>query len=291
MDKKSDKKVAIVTGGSEGIGKGIATALAKRDFSVYLVARTEEKLERARDEIINQTGNERVEYRRGDVTVFLQIRKIIDEIYDANGRLDVFVNNAGTYLPASLKDNFGSVMEKVISLNKLDFLAPYAISIYLAWKFKGLDNTLKILNVASQAAHFVLDNGIAYGPPKSALIPAMFTLRKEIVNINSEKDGKINVEVYNVYPGTVATEKVIPLIKSGALQNPTTLESLVDTVMDMLDGRTKTQDVYIGYSPGKGIVRRCYSSNPDDYNPLPLLKDGETVVNPNFSPSEYFQVK
>ena len=90
-----ENKVAIVTGGSEGIGFGIASALAEKGVHVYLVARTESKLEAAKDKIQEQGG--KVDIRPADIMDLRKMKEIIDKVYDENGRLDIFVNKEGIW--------------------------------------------------------------------------------------------------------------------------------------------------------------------------------------------------
>lgn len=83
-----DGSVSIVTGGSEGIGKAIARALAERGSRVTITARREGPLREAAEEI----GAEAI---AGDVGVEADAVRTVREVVDARGRLDILVNNAG----------------------------------------------------------------------------------------------------------------------------------------------------------------------------------------------------
>lgn len=268
--------VAIVTGGSEGIGFGIASALAKEGALVYLVARTQSKLDEAK-KIIEKRGG-RAETRSADITDVQSIKDIINEVYNEEKRLDIFVNNAGTWRPHTISTPFGEI-EKILHL---DFIAPYEITQYLAEQFSSRPkNKLKVLTVLSQAALQVMSSGMGYGPAKMALTSGLFHLQKEL-----EIAGIKNIELYRLYPNTVATDKAISLIREGKLQNPTTLDSVVSAAIDLLHGRTKTRDLRIGYYPNKGIVRTFLPSNPESFY---THNQTEEVVDPNFNPHEYFK--
>jgi 3-oxoacyl-[acyl-carrier protein] reductase len=266
-------KVAIVTGASEGIGLGISSALAKEGVKVYLVARTLSKLEEAKEKIEKQGGN--AEARSADITKFDTIKKIIDEVYESEKHLDIFVNNAGIWKGQSIDTDFSEIKDLI----DFNLISPYHISHYLSQKFMSIpDNHLKILTVVSQASVKVFPNGLGYGPAKMALTSALMHLRKEL-----ELNKIDNINLYNLYPNTVATEKMIPAIKAGQVDNPVNLESVVDTAIVLLKEEGKTNDARIGFYPGRGIIRTYFTSNPDQfYNPPIEL---EETLNSSFDPS------
>ena len=96
-------KVALVTGASQGIGRAAATALAAEGASVALVARGEEHLAAAADEISSMAAKGvRVLPVAGDVRDAGEIRRIHDTVTSELGPVDVLVNNAGTSVRGSL---------------------------------------------------------------------------------------------------------------------------------------------------------------------------------------------
>ena len=87
-----DNKIAIVTGASSDIGKGIAKRFVEEGAKVVLVARNLERLEATRKEINCEESTASVSC---DVTDESQVQQTVDRIMDAYGKIDILVNNAG----------------------------------------------------------------------------------------------------------------------------------------------------------------------------------------------------
>lgn len=96
-------KVAIVTGGSEGIGKAAATSMVSEGASVVICARRPDVLEQAADEISRATGGQ-VTAIPADVRKPEDVRTLFDKTLELHGRLDILVNNAGTAAGGSFGD-------------------------------------------------------------------------------------------------------------------------------------------------------------------------------------------
>src|SRR4051794_26421691 len=94
MDLGLEGKVAIVTGGSAGIGYAAAQALAREGARVVICSRTASTLAEAAGKLREDTGGEVVD-APGDVSKDEDIRKLFDITLQRFGRLDVLVNNAG----------------------------------------------------------------------------------------------------------------------------------------------------------------------------------------------------
>ena len=95
MDLQLRDKTALVTGGSEGIGKGIARGLAREGVDIAICARRKEPLQAAADEISRETGR-RIVPIQADLTKDEDARRFIEEGHRALGRVDIMVNNAGS---------------------------------------------------------------------------------------------------------------------------------------------------------------------------------------------------
>ena len=104
MDMGLKGKVAIVTGGSEGIGKATALSLATEGANVVICARRKDVLDAAAAEISRQTGSKVIGVP-ADVSKAADIQNVVDKAVQTFGRLDILVNNAG----ASAAGSFESV--------------------------------------------------------------------------------------------------------------------------------------------------------------------------------------
>ena len=95
MDLGLKGKVAIITGGSHGIGRGAAEAMAKEGARVALAARDQADLDRVAEEISQATGAEVIGIST-DVTDEAQVKALVAKVVDRWGTVNILVNNAGT---------------------------------------------------------------------------------------------------------------------------------------------------------------------------------------------------
>ena len=95
MDLGLEGKTALVTGGSEGIGRGIALGLAREGVDVAICARRAGPLEAAAASIVQQTGRKIVAIP-ADLTKDADAKNFVEQAHQALGRVDIMVNNAGS---------------------------------------------------------------------------------------------------------------------------------------------------------------------------------------------------
>ncbi len=95
MDLKLKSKTALVTGGSEGIGKAIALALAQEGVEVAICARRKEPLEAAAKEIATATKRKVIAIP-ADLTKDEDAKNFVTKAHAGLGRIDIMVNNAGS---------------------------------------------------------------------------------------------------------------------------------------------------------------------------------------------------
>ena len=102
MDLELTGKIAIVTGGSDGIGKAAATSMAREGARVAIVARTQEKLDNAVAEIKAETDGVVIGVA-ADVSVESDVQAMVARVVDEFGGVDILVNNAGTSSATTLE--------------------------------------------------------------------------------------------------------------------------------------------------------------------------------------------
>ncbi len=103
MDLGLQDKVAIITGGSDGIGKAAALSMAQEGAAVVIVARRQDVLDQAEREILTATEG-RVLSISADVTDPVSARSIVEKTLNKFGRLDILVNNAGTSMAKAFEE-------------------------------------------------------------------------------------------------------------------------------------------------------------------------------------------
>ena len=92
-----DGKVLLVTGSTDGIGKQTAYGLASKGAIVLLHGRNSSKGEKVLEEIRSKTGNTRLQFFQAELSSPKAVRELADQIKETHNRLDVLINNAGTF--------------------------------------------------------------------------------------------------------------------------------------------------------------------------------------------------
>ncbi len=184
-----DGKVAVVTGGNRGIGRGIAESLAAEGARVFLTARSPEDARQAAQEIgRGATGI------ACDVRVLEMVQRVFREVERAAGGVDVLVNNAGVGVFAPVAemdpDDWRAVIET--NLHGVFFCCHEAIP-QMRKRGGGY-----IFNISSLAGKNAFPNGAAYNASKFGLNGFSEALMQEV-----RYDG---IRVSYLMPGSVATE-------------------------------------------------------------------------------------
>lgn len=193
-----NNKVAVVTGGSSGIGKAIAQRFAKDGANVIIVGRREAPLQEV------AAADEKICYVAGYVTKTDTIKKIIDTAEKKFGRLDILVNSAGWCPVQPITEMTIADYDKAFSL---DVRALVELTIYalpMLRKAKG-----NIINLSSVGSTHRSKNLSMYQGAKAAV--DNFTrvwaleLAQDGVRVNAIAPGAISTNIWNV-PGISAKE-------------------------------------------------------------------------------------
>jgi 3-oxoacyl-[acyl-carrier protein] reductase len=186
-------KVAVVTGGSRGIGLAIARALAAEGVNVSVTGLSDAHLSAARSKI-ESAGPSAVETLRADVRRYEDIERAINATVGRFGGLDILINNAGVGLFAEVADMTPAQWSEVIDTNVTGvFNACHAAIPHLRRRGGG-----SIINISSLSGTNPFVRGAAYCASKAAVNAFSESLMQEV------RYDRIRVSY--VAPGSVATE-------------------------------------------------------------------------------------
>ncbi len=193
MKNKVDKKVALITGGSRGIGRAIVEALLEEGWVVRFCSRSIDSVETAVQELAeNYPG--RVDGRATDVRSEAEIQSLVEWTLESSGRLDCLVNNAGIGVFGPVDEITGDEWREVLETNLSGaFYATRAVAPIMKRQGSGW-----ILNIASLAGKNPFAGGSAYNASKFGMVglseASMLDLRHH------------GIRVAAILPGSVRTE-------------------------------------------------------------------------------------
>ena len=173
--------VALVTGGSKGIGRATVEALLERGATVVFTARGREAVEAVASEMAERfgvspaDGRPRVTGLVADVTSAGDRERVRVHIAEHHGRLDVLVNNAGTNVRRKAHEYDADTYRHILAVN-LD--APFQLSVALLDMLKAADGA-SVINVASSAATVDVGSGAPYGMTKGGMLQMTRSLAVE----------------------------------------------------------------------------------------------------------------
>jgi 3-oxoacyl-[acyl-carrier protein] reductase len=198
---KSSKRVALVTGGSRGIGLGIATALAESGFDLAINGVRKDADVADALTTLEKCGAA-VEYCRGDVSTANDRQTIVDRVRARFARLDVLVNNAGI-APKERADILDASEESFDHVVGINLKGPYFLTQLVArWmvdqrkagtEFKGV-----IVNISSVSATEASTNRGEYCISKAGIVMA--------TQLWAHRLAEFGIAVYEVRPGIIHSD-------------------------------------------------------------------------------------
>jgi 3-oxoacyl-[acyl-carrier protein] reductase len=214
MDISLEGKAALVGGASRGIGRAIALALAREGASVALCARNQETLDKARDDIRNETGAKTVSLIC-DMAKHEDIKAAVAAAADAFGSLDIVVNNAGGPPTGAFEALDESYWRHAIEQNLLSAVRTAREALpHLRRSGSG-----RIINITSVAVKQPIDGLMLSNATRLGVIGWAKTLSRELA--------PHGITVNNICPGNIATERLISLIEERAKRQKQSLEEAV----------------------------------------------------------------
>lgn len=215
-----DKKVALVTGASRGIGRQIALTLAREGAFVIINYNGSEDRAREVEETIRREGGEAV-IRRCNVSSFSETEQMAKEIVKEYGHVDILVNNAGITRDGLIMKMSEEDFDQVLETNlKGCFNTIRHLSRQMLKQKSG-----RIINIASVSG--VLGNAgqANYAASKAGVIGLTKTMARELasrgITVNAVAPGFIDTEMTEVLPEQVKTTvtEQIPLRKFGRVED------------------------------------------------------------------------
>ncbi len=189
-----DGKVAIVTGGGTGIGKGIAKAFAEEGCNLVIAARNLERLESAAEEL-RQAGTGKVIVSAVDVTVEQDVIDLFALTMREFDRLDILVNNSGAFDGGPLEDLTMEQWERVMGVN---VTGPFLCS-REAFKIMKPAGGGRIINIGSIAAQRPREQSTPYSTSKNAVWG--------LTTATALEGRPYGIAVSCLHPGNVAVER------------------------------------------------------------------------------------
>lgn len=179
------KKVILIAGGSDGIGKAIAKQLAS-SHRVIILAPSKEKLEKAAKEL-------RCNFAVCDVSKWQSVELTVKELITKYKRIDCLINSAGVWIEGELTENDPTRIEKVLAVNTqgVIFLTK-AIIPHMKKQKNGV-----IINVISQAGIYTKKERSIYNASKWAITGFTKSLQNEL--------SQYGIIVTGIYPGIIKT--------------------------------------------------------------------------------------
>ena len=211
-----EKKVALITGATRGIGREIALTLAEEGYNIALNYRkANEELEKLRKEI-EEKGVKCLAVC-GDVSNFEEVEKFVKEIISEFGRIDVLVNNAGItkdmLLMRMKKEDFESVVD--VNLVGTFNVTKNVISYMMKARSGRIVNISSVVGISGNAGQ------TNYSASKAGIIGFTKSLAKEVasrnINVNAVAPGFIETNMTEVLKEEIKEEiaKSIPLKRMG----------------------------------------------------------------------------
>lgn len=227
-----DKRIALVTGASRGIGAAIARRLAHSGFLVIVNHRASAESAEDVARVIRERGGQ-VEVEQADVTDLTAVRAMMTRIRTRHGRLDVLVNNAGRSEDGLLllmsPERFWSIVKD--NLSAVVNCTRTALPLLLERKGSA------IVNISSVSGLRGVEGQTAYSAAKAAVIGFTRSLAKELaskgLSVNCVAPGPIDTELYQkVTPAKAAARlSQLPLGRLGRT------EEVAEVVALLAEGR------------------------------------------------------
>ena len=220
-------QVALVTGGVRGIGLAICERLIARGA---LVAAGYSRNEEAAERFVNRHGD-CASVHRGDIGVPADCERLVDEVIERRGRLDVLVNNAGMNVDRTVRRMSAEEWDRVLQVNLSGafYMARAALPHMIE---RGYGRIINISSIIGERGNVGQAN---YAAAKSGMFGLTMSLALETaqkgITVNSVAPGFVSTDMVAGMPADVL-ERVIAEIPVGRLGEPDEVARVVEFLAD-----------------------------------------------------------
>ena len=214
---KLKNKVAIVTGGSRGIGRAIVERFLQEGAAVILTASSQSSADKAVASILENHPQARIEGIAPDLTSLESVAKAFQAVAEKHGGIDILVNNAGLSESTPLAGYTEETFDRIMDLNVKGVFNPIkAASEYMVERGSGV-----ILNTSSMVSLYGQPAGMAYPTSKFAVNGMTLSLARELgpkgIRVNAVAPGITETDMMKAVPKEVIEPMIqqIPLRRLG----------------------------------------------------------------------------
>ena len=203
-------KTALITGGSEGIGKATALLFCKEGATVAIMARTQENLDKVVSEA--EGPGEIISYQ-ADVSNSGEVEQAVNDFYEKYGKIDILFNNAGILEGGTVVTTSEEVWDRTMDINvKGVYLASKFAIPYMAKHGGG-----SVINNSSVLGMVGMENCMAYNASKGAI--------RQITRSMALDHAADNIRVNSICPGYIKTKMDVEF-----MGNPPDAEEQLDKI-------------------------------------------------------------
>lgn len=203
-------KTAIITGGSEGIGKATALLFCREGAKVGIIARTEKNLKKVAKKA---DGPGEISVYPGDVSDEEEVRTIVEDFYSDFKSIDILFNNAGILRAGTVVTTSSDVWDETMNIN---VKGVYLVSKYVV-PLMAKNGGGSIINNSSVLGMVGMENCMAYNASKGAI--------RQITRSMALDHASENIRVNSICPGYIKTKMDVEF-----MGNPPDAEEQLDKI-------------------------------------------------------------